>query len=98
MDHKGLNYILIFLMFNYVEIAEYLIKATGHLYLAKSDFPETCRVQEACWGKGSMFQLALGTGLTGLPPSQGHPSVTPGDTPSCQNLLYTCPLLVNQPG
>lgn len=68
----------IFLTFNYVEIAEYLIKATGHLYLVKSAFPEDLGCAAGLErGRGSVLHLALWTMLTGLPPIATPPSCDP---------------------
>lgn len=80
MTVGGWNYLLIFffLVFNYVEIAEYQIKATDHLYLVKSAFLEICGVQQACKEAGEHVPSCLGTMLRDLPPRHHHPFLTLG--------------------
>lgn len=69
----------LFLTFNYVEIAEYLLKATGHLYLVKSAFPETWGVQQA-WkeAEGACCILPSEQCSQVSLPLQRHPPVTLG--------------------
>lgn len=70
---------IFFWTFNYGEIAENLIKATGHLYLVKSAFPETWGVQQA-WkeAEGTCCISPSEGGSQVSLPLQRHPPVTLG--------------------